>query len=164
MKIRGQEVYTPAQRLDRMSKVDVLSGCVEWQGYTSNGYGKLTVGSRSDGTRHTTSAHRLAYETYIGPIPDGMYVCHSCDNRKCINPEHLWAGTHQDNIDDRESKGRNNHTRKLTDDDVLFIHASKHKITSKDLAGMFGINFNTVKHIWTGRCYPRLKPTPPVGE
>lgn len=54
----------------------------------------------------TRSAHVVSYEVHTGPVPEGLYVLHSCDNKWCINPEHLFVGTQQDNIDDMVSKGR----------------------------------------------------------
>ncbi len=108
MKIRGQTVYPLTERLQRLSRPNKKTGCVEWVGSTRNGYGRLVTGSRTNGTRKSVSAHRAAYEAHIGPIPKGLYVLHRCDNPKCINPEHLFIGTRQDNVDDREKKGRNN--------------------------------------------------------
>jgi len=84
------------------------SGCWIWQGATKGmGYGYLTVGSRVDNSRRTALAHRESYAAFVGEIPKGMYVCHHCDIPACINPDHLFIGTNQDNVDDREMKGRN---------------------------------------------------------
>lgn len=77
------------------------SGCWEYNGYQHPlGYGFVYSGGQ------TWQAHRAAYTAWVGPIADGLFVCHSCDNRICINPEHLWLGTNQDNMDDMKKKGR----------------------------------------------------------
>jgi hypothetical protein len=57
-------------------------------------------------------AHRYSYQAFKGQIPDGMQVCHTCDVRNCVNPEHLWIGTNQDNFDDMVKKGRHNFSGK----------------------------------------------------
>lgn len=95
------------ERLYSRVKVDPVSGCWEWQGSKRNGYGRITIGSRKDGSRKSVCAHRLSYILSKGDIPNGMEVCHKCDNPCCINPDHLFAGTRQDNVDDREAKHRN---------------------------------------------------------
>lgn len=98
---------SPSVRLIRASRLNDATGCMEWQLTKDRlGYGRLKVqlGSRDD--FRTTSAHRYAYEIWIGPIPDGMNVLHKCDNRSCINPNHLFLGTQQDNIRDMHAKGR----------------------------------------------------------
>jgi hypothetical protein len=75
--------------------------CVEHIGTrTRKGYGMVTAEGRQ------WSAHRLAWTKAFGPIPPGLFVCHHCDNPPCIEPSHLFLGTHQDNMADRNRKGR----------------------------------------------------------
>ena len=82
-------------------KVDKTESCWLWKGaLNSRGYGSFSFEGK------IISSHRYSYETYVGKIPEGMHVCHSCDVRNCVNPEHLWAGTHSDNMKDMVSKDR----------------------------------------------------------
>lgn len=60
-----------------------------------------------DGTKTMARVHRIVYEYTVGPIPDGFEVCHTCDNPRCASPDHLWLGTHQQNVTDAVSKNRN---------------------------------------------------------
>jgi len=79
--------------------------CWEWQGFINpDGYGVLGATGETKG--RSQLAHRIAYEEWVGEIPPGMSVCHRCDNPKCINPAHLFAGSHLDNMKDRDIKGR----------------------------------------------------------
>jgi len=76
--------------------------CWHWCGVrNTGGYGRMTYEGRSQ------VAHRLAWIAWKGPIPEGMSVLHSCDNRACVNPDHLWLGTYSDNMKDCWAKGRN---------------------------------------------------------
>lgn len=80
------------------------NGCWEWIGLrTPKGYGRLPIlGKRNV----ETSAHRYAWEIFFGPIPEGKLICHRCDNPWCVNPEHLFVGSHLDNALDAKAKGR----------------------------------------------------------
>ncbi len=83
------------------SKVDKASDCWMWTGFLTNGYGHFWLNSRK------IRAHRFSWILSNGDIPDGLIVCHHCDNPKCVNPSHLFLGTHSDNTQDCVRKGRN---------------------------------------------------------
>jgi hypothetical protein len=170
MKIRGQIVIDPEVRIQRLSLIDEQSGCWNWQSTTRNGYGRLIVGSRTDKTRKSVSAHRYSFEIFVGPIAEGLEVCHRCDNPSCVNPQHLFLGTRQDNIDDRESKGRNkiqrgenNGNAKLTDVDVVAAKRLRTKgMTYKCIAERFGVTKMTAMRAIKGQQWAHLTAAPTV--
>jgi hypothetical protein len=96
--------------LNKVNKLD--GGCWEWTGrlFDNTGYGQYSINSRP------VSAHRHSYQVYKGDIPNGLLVRHTCDNRKCVNPDHLIVGTQQDNMNDmvernRQSQGNTHYAR-----------------------------------------------------
>jgi len=115
--------------------------CWEWKGCCLSPlpYGLI---KRKDGAQ--LHANRVSWEYYRGPIPKGMFVLHDCDNPKCVNPHHLFLGTHQENMDDMVGKGRlpkhhgeANGASKLTESDVLEIRADKR--SQNKIAREYGI-------------------------
>jgi len=85
--------------IDRMT-INMETECWEWDLSKFKGYGKIKY------KRKSYYAHRISWETFRGKIPKEKYVLHHCDNPKCINPNHLYIGTHQDNMDDKVRRGR----------------------------------------------------------
>ena len=130
-------------------KVDksTLSGCWEWMAYKlPQGYGRFRVAGRMQ------LAHRVSYELTHGPIPDGMFVCHRCDNRGCVNPDHLFLGTQADNLRDMREKGRAapvvgeaHGAARLTEADVLAIRADTR--TQAAIAADYGVTQPLVNKI-----------------
>ncbi len=97
-----RSTQTLEQRL--LKNTEKTDTCWLWLGYKRcNGYGALKVDAPKNKIEY---AHRIAYKLWKGSIPDHLDVCHSCDVRNCINPDHLWVGTHQENMNDAFSKGR----------------------------------------------------------
>jgi hypothetical protein len=90
-----------AQDLADRCYLDTTTNCWIWQKALRKGYGLTWHKGKK------VYAHRLMYEFVRGPIPPGLCVCHSCDNPRCVNPDHLWVGTERDNLRDMASKGRN---------------------------------------------------------
>jgi hypothetical protein len=133
-------------RLERY-KSPSESGCIEWSGTKmSNGYPVLRINGK------TQLAHRLSYEEANGEIPDGLFACHKCDNRGCVNPGHIFIGTHEDNMRDMGMKKRSAWaTRKMPDEVRKKIAATKkanaHPASEKQRAAASA----TMKNLWSDK-------------
>jgi HNH endonuclease len=137
------------------------SGCWLWQrGLDTSGYGSMSVKARSQRT------HRFAWKSFKGQIPFGMCVCHRCDVRSCVNPDHLFLGTRRDNDADMRAKNRHSPTpgeqgktrreqnaqAKLTEGDVADIRRRSEE-NWKVLATEYGVNHRTIWKVRTGRSW-----------
>lgn len=129
---------------DFWDKVDRRSPneCWPWQGTRfNNGYGLLVHCGKK------YRAHRLSLEIAIGPIPEGLFACHTCDNPQCCNPAHLFAGTPLENMQDMAAKGRQRRVR-LPDAIVRDIrHRADHGESLQSIAEALDIGFTTVRSI-----------------
>jgi hypothetical protein len=120
-------------------------GCWIWNGSkTAAGYGMITI---KGVVRY---AHRMAYEEYRGPITGGMFVCHRCDNPSCVNPDHLFLGTNNENVADmvakqRQAKGERVQSSKLTEDKVAIIRSSTK--LQRELAQEFGVSQSLISMV-----------------
>lgn len=131
------------------SRASRVGECWIWQGsLTTNGYGRLLVKGRWLGT------HKIAFLLSHGSVPDGLEVCHTCDNRACIRPDHLFLGTHRENMQDMKTKGRSTYGTKhfnaqLTEDDIRQIRALyvPWKVTCRQLGEMFGTSYKNISRI-----------------
>lgn len=133
------------------------SECWAWLGSVGKrGYGRFTAGSRVDRSVRKLPSHRTAWEITNGPIPDGLFVLHRCDNRRCCNPDHLWLGTHLDNMADMRAKGRRLGKSaigsavkgsKLTEEQVSQLRALHPHLGYGAIAKRFGIAKSTARDI-----------------
>jgi HNH endonuclease len=152
-------MHTPTERF--WAKVVRTSHCWEWTaGLDQRGYGRFQTGT-SRATARTVLAHRWAYEEAHGPIPDGLLVCHRCDNPACVRPDHMFLGTELDNQSDSWNKGRRERGEqrahaKLTEAAVRDIRAryAMGDVTQQALADEFDISRSLVsgvvsRHRWT---------------
>ncbi len=137
--------------------------CWPWTGFCeAQGYGIIAIGRAT-----RVKAHRVSWEIHFGEIPEGMCVCHHCDNPPCVNPAHLYVGTRADNNRDRGLRkrgkehrqyGASNDNAKLTEDDVRAIIACLQTGKSQiAVAEMFGVSQPQISKIARGEAWSHLR-------
>lgn len=142
--------------LSKISKQ--ANGCWNWTVSTfPDGYGQFKSEHKN------LRAHRVAYELFNGPIPDNLCVCHTCDNRLCVNPAHLFLADNAENTADRHRKGRDargekQHNAILTTEQVMAIRSSfVAGMNQSQFAREHGVNRATLTHILSGRTWKHIK-------
>ncbi len=134
---------------------DPNSGCWLWTAHVNlGGYGRIGL----ERSKKTDSAHRISWKLYNGAIPDGLFVLHKCDVPSCVNPDHLFLGTHADNMADMVRKGhtircsgKKNGRAKLSDDEVKQIRSLRGEISQREIGLLFGVNDRSVSAIQLGQ-------------
>jgi hypothetical protein len=147
------------KRFERFIDRTGPGGCWMWRGTLgAGGYGYFCAPDPF-GRR----AHRISYALYRGPIPEGLYVCHHCDVCACVNPDHLFVGTAEDNARDRDAKGRHRASphhptgQKLIAEDVRALRALHARgLSMCGLGRLFGIHEKTVKDIVVRRYWKHV--------
>jgi hypothetical protein len=145
-------------------------GCWPWAGeWSTHGYGMIRVLVVENGRRRRRwlAAHRVSWELAHGPIPAGLGVLHRCDNPPCVNPVHLFLGTHKDNMADCSRKGRSrggethgedSHLAKLTAAQVIeILDRLANGESQASLADEYGVTRQAIWQIGKGRCWKRLQ-------
>lgn len=126
--------------------------CWEWKGSTTKGYGVMSARGRQQ------YVHRLSYELANGPIPPRKVICHRCDNPLCVNPAHLFAGSHLDNSQDAITKGRHAYGErsgmsKLRNADIPVIRDRLQSETPTQIANDFGVSSAAIAMIQAGKTW-----------
>jgi hypothetical protein len=150
----SRSIPITTERIEEKVEKIPEAGCWVWMGTTTvRGYGQIISNTR----KHY--AHRASYEAFIGPIPEGMNVCHTCDNVYCVNPAHLFLGTQKQNLEDMAKKKRstwgiNNPRAKLDIDDVKNIkHLLLTKMSEAGIAKQYSVSRQTINNIKNGKVW-----------
>lgn len=141
------------------SKIELIpfSACHWWVGCNSGGYGQISING------DMVYSHRVAYSMAVGEVPGDMEVCHKCDNPSCVNPDHLFRGTHSENMKDMVDKsrtgadkrrGEKNATSKLKDSQVMRIRGSIGTLAS--IGKRYGVSESTVSLIKKRKIWSHL--------
>lgn len=145
--------YSCHELFEKSYVINNESGCWEWIGNLNAwGYGRLNYKSQH------FAAHRYSYEYFHGQIPDNIYVCHKCDNPKCVNPDHLFLGDAKSNMADKVRKGRHVGSRKLSADDVKEIRnlLYSNSATRRELSIRFDVGRTCIDDVFNRKTWRNI--------
>ena len=160
MRGRRKELDTPRGQIQNfLRNVQKSDGCWLWLGTTNGSYGRHKFFGKP------WPAHRLAYWIFVKEFDKSLDVCHHCDNPLCVRPNHLFLGTHQDNMRDMVSKGRNAPTHGSLNYKAKLSEARIHEIRELYLKGgtsttklgkQYGVHFSTIARIVNGKSWKHV--------
>lgn len=174
-----QERFWEQVKKESFARVPELGPC--WIYGRADGVARYGVITKDDGSKSNVTAHRYSYELHKGPLERGKYACHRCDVKRCVNPDHLYAGDHEDNNEDNRKRGlfvapkvrsarvktvrgEASHGRKLGQEYVERLKAeyASGKFTQMELARRYGVSQGTVSA--TIRGFKNMGAGKPAGE
>lgn len=141
------------------SKIKKTDSCWIWESDIQNGYGYFQV--RVNKKTKKIYAHRYSWIIANGEIPEKLCICHTCDNRICVNPLHMFLGTLKDNRRDcveknRQAKGEKIGNAKLTQENVKFIKSMRDVLSLEQLSIQFGVSRSTIARVFDGLTWKHL--------
>lgn len=148
-RVREGNARPLAERFWQKVSASTETACWEWRGACGgSGYGHIIHGGQ------IIDAHRISYQLNRGPISDEMFVLHSCDNKKCVNPAHLYLGTQHDNMVDFHRR-KTSHNGKLSQDNIVAIMylCGEGYMSQRQIGQLFGIGQSQVSAIWRRKRY-----------
>jgi len=126
-------------------------------GKNSRGYAEISHNGKKKRT------NRVSYQVFKGEIPENLFVCHTCDNPSCVNPDHLYLGTHQDNVNDkldrrRQPRGEEIKLAKLTEKDIIKIRElfQEGSMTQQEIADQYGVCQTTISRVILNQTWTHL--------
>jgi len=146
--LKNKNTQTPIEFIKTRIIIDPKTKCWNWQKSLIKGYARVS-GNKG---KKSPLVSRYVYEYIKGINPKNKLVCHTCDNPKCVNPDHLFLGTHKDNFKDMREKNRSacgikNVKAKLTEKEVLQIRKLQNKITIKEMTKIYNVTKTTISRI-----------------
>ena len=159
-KLTREELYAPEVLGRVLENIELKpeTGCIEWTGdKSSDGYARMSIGTRETATKVRMSRWTLGFFMGGVELPPEINACHVCDNPGCIAPDHVFPGTHQDNMDDMVAKGRSVVSKgnaQLSKEQILDIKYGGGSL--KDAAVRNDCSKTTASYIRSGKCWPEI--------